>query len=65
VHPQFGKEISLKAVADERRYEGRYKTDCNEGKWAELAEGRVKYWAPVLAVLNPEDLLPGSLHLFD
>ena len=34
---------------------------CQDGRWMELAEDRVQWWALVLAVLNRCVLLPGSL----
>jgi hypothetical protein len=35
-------------------------TGCEDGRWMELAQGRVQGWALVLAVLNILVLLPGS-----
>jgi len=34
--------------------------DCEDGKWMELAQDRVQWWALVLAVLNLCVLLPES-----
>ena len=33
---------------------------CEDGRWMELAEDRVQWWALVLAVLNRCVLLPES-----
>jgi hypothetical protein len=33
---------------------------CEDGRWMELAQGRVQWWAFVLAVLNLRVLLPES-----
>jgi hypothetical protein len=32
--------------------------DCDDGRWTELAEDRVQWWAFVLAVLNLCVVLP-------
>jgi len=33
---------------------------CEDGRWMELAQDRVQWWALVLAVLNLRVLLPES-----
>ena len=43
---------------------------CEDGRWMELAEDRVQWWALVLAVLNrcvllPESLLIGKMDLME
>ena len=35
---------------------------CEDGRWMELAEDRVQWWALVLAVLNRCVLLPESVN---
>jgi hypothetical protein len=33
---------------------------CEDGRWMELAQDRVQWWALVLAMLSPQVLLPES-----